>query len=86
MCSLQALSQYGSGFQIKVISSLLTYKEFLLNIFIFPLKRFFLYKKHSNFNLLIYLFFLIAFNFRKDFLKVIHFFNSKQNTFYSYFL
>ena len=32
MCSLQSLSQYGSGFQIKVISSLLTYKEFLLNI------------------------------------------------------
>jgi replicative DNA helicase len=32
MCSLQSLSQYGSGFQIKVISSLLTHKEFLLNI------------------------------------------------------
>jgi replicative DNA helicase len=32
MCSLQSLSQYGSGFQIKVISSLLVYKEFLLNI------------------------------------------------------
>jgi replicative DNA helicase len=32
MCSLQSLSQYGTGFQIKVISSLLTHKEFLLNV------------------------------------------------------
>jgi len=32
MCSLQSLAQYGPGFQIKVISSLLTHKEFLLNV------------------------------------------------------
>ena len=32
MCSLQSLSQYGTGFQIKVISSFLTHKEFLLNV------------------------------------------------------
>jgi hypothetical protein len=30
--TLNSLSQYGTGFQIKVISSLLTHKEFLLNI------------------------------------------------------
>ena len=30
--TLLTLSQYGTGFQIKVISSLLTHKEFLLNI------------------------------------------------------
>ena len=30
--TLSNLSQYGIGFQIKVLSSLLTHKEFLLNI------------------------------------------------------
>ena len=30
--TLQNLSQYGIGFQVKVLSSLLTHKEFLLNI------------------------------------------------------
>ncbi len=30
--TLSNLSQYGSAFQIKVLSSLLTHKEFLLNI------------------------------------------------------
>lgn len=30
--TLNNLSQYGTGFQIKVISALLTHKEFLLNI------------------------------------------------------
>lgn len=32
MCSLHSLSQYGHSFQIKVLSSLLTHKEFLDNI------------------------------------------------------
>lgn len=32
MCSLQSLSQYGTGFQVKVIASLLTHKEFLLSV------------------------------------------------------
>ena len=32
MAALSNLSQYGVGFQIKVLSSLLTHKEFLLNI------------------------------------------------------
>jgi replicative DNA helicase len=31
--TLTNLSQYGTGFQIKVLSSLLTHKEFLLNIY-----------------------------------------------------
>ena len=30
--TLSNLSQYGAAFQIKVLSSLLTHKEFLLNI------------------------------------------------------
>ena len=30
--TLTNLNQYGTGFQIKVISSLLTHKEFLVNI------------------------------------------------------
>jgi hypothetical protein len=30
--TLANLNQYGTGFQIKVLSSLLTHKEFLINI------------------------------------------------------
>ena len=30
--TLNSLSQYGIGFQVKILSSLLTHKEFLLNI------------------------------------------------------
>ena len=30
--TLQTIDQYGTGFQIKVISALLTRKEFLVNI------------------------------------------------------
>ena len=31
--TIQSMEQYGHGFQIKVISSLLTHKEFLTNIY-----------------------------------------------------
>jgi len=33
MVSLKSMEQYGEVFQIKVISSLLTHKEFLINIY-----------------------------------------------------